>query len=320
MLPERENSATRVSASHGWFTVSTNKHRVTEMSGSGYGDRDLAHICHKCGNEVNHDLLCVAKFKKDTENLIMRDWPLGGTILSPLTGMPDPPEELNWPTDSNTFPNRLVAKELRSKILELVNAERPTMNDAKELIEKAILQTSALKRVNNKSAFETGRLKREERLAIRKMMSRYWNNTSQFALELGGAVIRQSVFSDKMYSLDWLHSPAARHTMKRLLLKYSRFIRIMAIHPLHVAVPTLDLDLGWHTHQLSPKSYFDYTLIHNRKFIDHDDKINEDALSDGFEWTSKTYTKMFGEVYSECTCWYCEGKPFIPERFQRGGY
>jgi hypothetical protein len=68
------------------------------------------------------------------------------------------------------------------------------------------------------------------------------------------------------------------------------------------------VDLGWHTHQLSPKPYYDYTVLKCKKFIDHDDKMDEDALNTGFEWTSKTYQKLFQGVYSECTCWYCEGK------------
>ncbi|KAL8681342.1 MAG: hypothetical protein Q9186_002551 [Xanthomendoza sp. 1 TL-2023] len=42
------------------------------------------------------------------------------------------------------------------------------------------------------------------------------------------------------------------------------------------------------------------------RFIDHDDKIPAPTLSSAFEWTSKTYQTMFHEVYSECTCWYCE--------------
>jgi hypothetical protein len=73
-----------------------------------------------------------------------------------------------------------------------------------------------------------------------------------------------------------------------------------------VAVPTLDVDLAWHTHQLSPPAYLGFTYAKTQKFIDHDDKINEDKLATAFEWTSKTYQESFGEVYSECTCWYCE--------------
>ncbi|KUJ24676.1 uncharacterized protein LY89DRAFT_605468 [Mollisia scopiformis] len=279
---------------------------VADMNGQGFGDRDLSFFCLKCGSEVNHDLLRVTKFKKDTENLIMRDWPLGGTILSPEIGAPVAPTTIEWNTYPYTFPNRLVGLELRAQVIELVNNGNPTMNDIKELIEGAIKDKSVVKKVNSKSVFESGVLKRQERLAIRKMMSRYWENPSIFALELGGAVIRQSVFVDKMYQIDWLHSPAARQTMDRLLQKYSRFIHIIATYPSNTAVPTLDVDLGWHTHQLSTKSYFDYTMVKCKKYIDHDDKMDEDALSSGFEWTSKTYEKLFNEVYSECTCWYCE--------------
>jgi hypothetical protein len=95
--------------------------------------------------------------------------------------------------------------------------------------------------------------------------------------------------------------------MSRLLTKYGRFIEIMVANLSKIVVPTLDVDLAWHTHQLSPKQYYDFTVKETMKFINHDDKIEEDLLSDGFEWTSKTYEKMFGEIYSECTCWYCEG-------------
>lgn len=286
------------------------------MNGTGYGDRSFSYICHKCGGELEHELLRVAKFKKETENLILRDWPLGGTILSPTTGDPDRPLMTDMKHAPNTFPNRLVGLELRSKILELVTDQtngnptmeqiHPTMDHVKKLIEAAILKKDVVKRVNSKGTFETSVLKRPERLAIRKMMSRYWENSSIFALELGGAVIRQGVFVDKMHDLDWLHSPAANNTMVRLLEKYRRFIQIMSQYPLHTCVPTLDVDLAWHTHQLSPFGYHEYTVARCRKFIDHDDKISEDALETAFEWTSKTYEKLFLEVYSECTCWYCE--------------
>jgi hypothetical protein len=106
--------------------------------------------------------------------------------------------------------------------------------------------------------------------------------------------------------IDWLHSPTARDTMSRLLVKYQRFIQIMSANPDKVTVPTLDVDLAWHTQQLSPRCYYDYTVAKTQKFVDHDDKINEDKLATAFEWTSKTYQELFGEVYSECTCWYCE--------------
>jgi hypothetical protein len=238
---------------------------------------------------------------------------MGGTILHGTRAVPlqIPPSAVG--SFGGTFPNRLLALELRSSIISLLTPNRPnsSLTDVRALIETAIAQDSVVRKVNNKGATgRGGKPNPEERLAIRKMMSRYWDNHSPFSMELSGAVIRQGSFIDKMHGLDWLHSPASQTTMSRLLLKYDRFFRIMATNPHKVAVPTLDVDLAWHTHQLSPRSYYSYSISNTAgdRFINHDDKIDEDKLSSGFEWTSKEYEKNFGEVYSECTCWYCEGK------------
>ena len=94
--------------------------------------------------------------------------------------------------------------------------------------------------------------------------------------------------------------------MTRLITKYTRFIGIMASYPREMAVPTLDVDLAWHTAQLTPGAYFRYTMDRAGKFIDHNDKVADVVLRDGFEMTSKRYQKLYREVYSECTCWYCE--------------
>lgn len=215
------------------------------MKGSGYGDRDFIHSCTSCDGMINHDLLRVNKFKKDVENLILNNWPLGGTILT-NSGL------LAADADQTGFVNRLVQKALRVDVLELMEKHRaPTMNSIKGMIERAILSKPAMRRVNESGPRKWSTVPNFERVAIRKMMSRYWGNSSIFSLELGGAVIRQGVFVDKMQNLDWLHSPVARDTMKRLLIKYGRFIDLMADNPTQTAVPTLDVDLGWHTHRKS---------------------------------------------------------------------
>ncbi|KAI1496854.1 hypothetical protein F5X99DRAFT_398843 [Biscogniauxia marginata] len=281
------------------------------LLGEGYGDGNFTHVCHKCGTVLTKEFLELAKFVKDVQGLLAHSRPMPATILE-NTGLPRTIAPYFKDRFPRTFPNRLIKRHLRSAVLQSLSPGRyqaRSMNTVRGLIEKALSDSATIKKVENvrgKDALKKYRLGKEARMYTRKMMSRYWGNFSPFALELSGAVLRQGIFTEKMYKIDWLHSPAARDTMKRLIEKYSRFVEIMAANPKRIAVPTLDVDLAWHTHQLSPASYFNTMVEKTRKFIDHDDKIDENKLSDAFEWTSKTYQELYGEVYSECTCWYCE--------------
>lgn len=236
-----------------------------------------------------------------------------GTIIDPQKGMPEAvPQGEKGKVYPRTFPNRMLQLDLRIQVQEIFNAHRePTMETVKSLVEGVLRDSSRLARINSMPSGWASRyaIPPKSKNCVRKMMSRYWENFSPFALDLCGAVMRQGVFVDKMIKLDWLHSPSARDTMARLINKYVNFISLMRRHPNQIVVPTLDIDLAWHTHQLIPPSYYSYTTRATTKFIDHDDKIEETKLNEAFEWTSKTYQEEFREMYSECTCWYCEGRP-----------
>jgi hypothetical protein len=180
-----------------------------------------------------------------------------------------------------------------------------TIEQVKAYYETAIADRKKAKAVG----IRYGHLTPQARLSIRRMLSRYWFNESPFALDLVGAVIRQGSFIDKMHNIDWLHSPALAATMSRLIEKYERFFDLIRNNPRQLVVPTLDVDLAWHTDQLNPKNYYNFCLKQTTpifRIIDHDDKIGEADLTDAFEWTSKAYAQKYGEAYSQCTCWYCE--------------
>jgi hypothetical protein len=269
--------------------------------GDGYADGDFMAQCQTCHTRLTHDYLRVLKFKADVEAFTRSsDTPLPGTILT-KEGQPGKPTAFGSPPEC-FFPNALLNAGLAERIdLELAT-HSANMSDVRSLWEQGIMDRALV----HKAKGVRMRMLPKERLSIRRMMSRYWFNSSPFALDLTSAVIRQGSFVEKMHNIDWLHSPALKSTMERLLQKYSRFFSIMAENPGKVAVPTLDVDLAWHTHQLSPLGYYSYSEKMCGKYIDHDDKIEETALSDAFAWTSKAYADKFGEPYSECTCWYCE--------------
>ncbi|KAK0897427.1 hypothetical protein LTR02_010709 [Friedmanniomyces endolithicus] len=304
-----------------WTTVSaygTKEKYTTSMlpaaidavlsQGSGYCDPVFYADCPTCPKTVwTHQRLKAAKFCGDVQLLLERGLPLGGTLFG-LDGLPGKVaghKDGSW-KGMNLLPNDLLYEGLGKTIVDSQYLNRGGLNQnmtsIRGVIEEALRDRSYMRRV--RQSLST-RLDRAQKIAIRRMMSRYWENSSPFALDLVGAVIRQGSFIEKMHNIDWLHSPALPSTMGRLLTKYQRFVGIMADR-LHMAVPTLDVDLAWHTHQLSPYGYLNYTVINTKQFIDHDEKVAETALNDAFAWTSKTYQRLYDEPYSECTCWYCE--------------
>ncbi|RKU48439.1 hypothetical protein DL546_000488 [Coniochaeta pulveracea] len=296
-----------------WTTSGLNEHdtpgREPGLVGTGYGDGNFMFMCPGCDVILDKKVLSVGKFVKDTEALMGKGRPMPGTVLDPVSGMPEVIPISSARSFPRTFPNRMHQQLLRSQVLDLVNPRvtaRPDMDIVRSKIEAVLKSNATVKFLDGVSGLGRYRLHPKAGIAVRKMMARYWENFSPFALDLGGAVLRQGTFIEKMVKIDWLHSPSAAATMSRLLTKYQRFFGIMATNPKKTAVPTLDVDLAWHTHQLSPPSYYAYSVHQTNKFIDHDDKIEEGELNAAFEWTSKTYQEKYGEVYSECTCWYCE--------------
>lgn len=49
-----------------------------------------------------------------------------------------------------------------------------------------------------------------------------------------------------------------------------------------------------------------YTINTTGYLLDHGEKFREERFIDLFASTSKTYQERFGELYSECACWFCE--------------
>lgn len=67
------------------------------------------------------------------------------------------------------------------------------------------------------------------------------------------------------------------------------------------SVPTYDIDLIWHTHQLNPVSYCKDLLNIMGKILEHDDTDSDRSkgqkLDVGFSGTTKTFEEMYGRRY-----------------------
>lgn len=119
----------------------------------------------------------------------------------------------------------------------------------------------------------------QRRRRTRRILSAYTDDRP-FSVDLIGAVMRQCSFIDKMDHYGWtkpgafdssddevvlLHSVARYHAYvysnlptglsEELSFVHSRFLDLMATSPGTFFVPTLDIDLAWHTHQLKGDIY-----------------------------------------------------------------
>ncbi|KAK0236838.1 hypothetical protein EDD85DRAFT_1007048 [Armillaria nabsnona] len=131
-----------------------------------------------------------------------------------------------------------------------------------------------------------------------------------FSLDLIGAVLRQGSFVDKMHKLGWTEqdffsssedevSSTARLVITR---KQGLFLDLMFSSPAGFFVPTLDIDLVWHTHQLTARQYSHHCLEYVHRFADHDDKVAENKLSNAFDITCRAWQDRFGIPYTHCGC------------------
>ncbi|KAG0042760.1 hypothetical protein BGZ83_012206 [Gryganskiella cystojenkinii] len=64
-------------------------------------------------------------------------------------------------------------------------------------------------------------------------------------------------------------------------------------------VPTLDIDLVWHTHMLSPGHYRQYQLVHFGRVLNHDDSVKATSIrNQDFERTRELYQEKYQEKYT----------------------
>ncbi|PKX88984.1 uncharacterized protein P174DRAFT_464709 [Aspergillus novofumigatus IBT 16806] len=127
-----------------------------------------------------------------------------------------------------------------------------------------------------------------------------------YATYLFAAIERQRVFVDKMVGYLWIRSPGVHGTLSRAITRYEYFLQLFKLRPGTTLVPTLDIDLVWHTHQCSASMYKASMEKRAGRFINHDDTIPPGVLQTQSDETSLFFRDYFGMEYHICLCWECE--------------
>lgn len=138
----------------------------------------------------------------------------------------------------------------------------------------------------------------------------YVGNPYEFSIDLIQAAKRQHKFIKTALAVDWMFPEGVVRGIRR----YHDFLRIIAMNPDLVAVPTIEIgkyikknlsvdtirilsvttrylflfkDLAWHAHMISSEHYRKFCLEHIGRVINHDDSIPESKLQEYVKETNQ---------------------------------
>ena len=112
------------------------------------------------------------------------------------------------------------------------------------------------------------------------------------AAQLADAVASQASFVGRVLALgprivtdEWID---------RAITRYGQFLDLARRDPGATLVPTLDIDLIWHVHMLSPRDYRDDCEQMLGRLLTHDDQKSDKELAGAFEATSEMWAAAHG--------------------------
>ncbi|PPQ72246.1 hypothetical protein CVT24_002346 [Panaeolus cyanescens] len=266
--------------------------------GTGYLQEDFRLRCpHECGiGDITKEKLGVRRLANDLSDPLAV---VAGTDFQ-----------------APTLKDRFFSNAAQVRVLEAAQIEIPTTVVAQEAAAVGLMKWAKFKleRLGGAMVF-TGPERRCGRI-----LSAY-HDDRPYSVDLRGAVLRQASFVKKMYELGWTragrfdnhNSTGATQdeadedrdremVLHRAVARYHGFLDLLSSWPTALYVPTLDIDLIWHTHQLLSVRYEKDTVRYVGRFIDHDDKVEGLRLSSAFDNTCKAWKDKFKVSYTYCGC------------------
>ncbi|KAF7974265.1 hypothetical protein HWV62_13052 [Athelia sp. TMB] len=252
-------------------------------SGRGYAQQNFCTNCPSCSSTITKGGLGMLKFAQD---IASPGRELAGTLYTP-TDSKDRPRAArikNAILQGTAFNGRRTCNtDLDSKTLEGREYENLIFNNC----EGSLVKLREL--VGKQMKGGGGRL-------LSRIMGAYTND-SIFSIDLVGAVLRQGSFIKKMQHLRWTEQgffdgPDDEVVLQHCVARYHAFLDLIASSPGPFFVPTLDIDLAWHTHQLLARRYLNDTMSYVGRFVDHT----------SFDLTCRAWQSRFNVAYMHCGC------------------
>lgn len=126
----------------------------------------------------------------------------------------------------------------------------------------------------------------------------------RLSIDLVAACRRQRSFATKITANSCKYIECASE-LHRTAVRYGQFLGLMIIPDgakgRHCLVPTLEIDLWWHTHQLFPRLYREWCLQHVHRPVNHDDTIGESDLKRSLAQTASLWQDSYQDTYGKIT-------------------
>jgi Glycine-rich domain-containing protein-like len=123
-----------------------------------------------------------------------------------------------------------------------------------------------------------------------------FTQSNPFSLDLIQAVKRQLAFARKITAL-YPYDPVPDVLLLDSQERYAKFMNLIRLNVVSAPVPAMDIDLFWHTHQLTSSNYLPWCTHHVGRPINHDDTTGEAELSNGLEDTITAWGENYFEDY-----------------------
>ncbi|CAO3599245.1 unnamed protein product [Absidia cylindrospora] len=220
----------------------------------------LDRFSHGCASQGIH-VMDLAKLKLEAELL-------GNAENRPMVAG----TLLNADGTEKTHVNKMV---LKLKPIQLFTPE----NEVDYAYERQIHEQ--LKMLGEKYEYDANEL-------LYAIRSSYHGNPSPFSIDLIHAVARQRKFYHLVMLSNWHDIDVLSSSVQR----YHDFMFMMMANPTMIAVPTVSIDVAFHTHMIQGAMYRAFTLKYLKRVINHDDGVPLTRLKECAIETNKAWQEL----------------------------
>ncbi|KNE71371.1 hypothetical protein AMAG_15605 [Allomyces macrogynus ATCC 38327] len=240
--------------------------------------------CDSCTTVFSINEVSARRFLDELKAAVAKDMP-----FTALPGVHIDPKTRVWAVENGAADLGMLLG--HKSWAPLLTGNGSEGGDSKLLTWEAIASAAVRPSFNaTKSKLKNGNL-------FRSMLASYRDfATGPWSMDLVQAVLRQREFTHKMAATEY--SDRTRRIATQATVRYHKLMLMLAKHRDMFMVPTLDIDLAWHTHQLHPRRYAAYTFEKLGAVLNHDDTIESPRLKEGFTKTAHVWSEMFSEPYA----------------------